>query len=219
MKDANFYGFAQGVPRGAVPSARIAAYKVCQPRTGCYDSDILAAFDDAIADGVDMVSISIGGGSSVDFYADSITIGAFHAMERGILTVQAAGNDGLRGVLTSSVAPWMLTVAASSTDRRIVNKTVLGNTTTVVVCDISLSFDLSHFRSCLICCCVWSRVIQLILLKRVAENTLLFTEKGRQGYAMHFVQGELNSPPTYIKCRTMEAFPRRELLHIEFALN
>ncbi|XLS62987.1 hypothetical protein HN51_017215, partial [Arachis hypogaea] len=46
---ASFYGIAEGVARGGVPSARIAAYSVCSEQ-GCTDDAILAAFDDAIAD-------------------------------------------------------------------------------------------------------------------------------------------------------------------------
>ncbi|KAL4286782.1 hypothetical protein AHAS_Ahas19G0120600 [Arachis hypogaea] len=46
---ASFYGIAEGVSRGGVPSARIAAYSVCSERE-CRADAILVAFDDAIAD-------------------------------------------------------------------------------------------------------------------------------------------------------------------------
>jgi hypothetical protein len=57
------------------PKARLAAYKVCWVG-GCFDSDILAAFDAAVADGVDVVSLSVGG-VLVPYYLDAIAIGAF----------------------------------------------------------------------------------------------------------------------------------------------
>ncbi|KAL1544724.1 cucumisin-like [Salvia divinorum] len=57
VSGANLYGLAAGTARGGVPSARIAVYKICW-HGGCSDADILAAFDDAIADGVDIISIS-----------------------------------------------------------------------------------------------------------------------------------------------------------------
>lgn len=57
---ASLYGLAEGTVRGGVPLARIAMYKVCWS-IGCTDMDILAGFDNAIADGVDVLSISIGG--------------------------------------------------------------------------------------------------------------------------------------------------------------
>lgn len=94
--------------------------------------DILAAFDAAIHDGVDVISISIGGVSG-SYLTDSIAVGSFHAMRRGILTVGSAGNDGptLGGVCNH--APWIFTVAASSIGRQFKSKVVLGNGQTVSV--------------------------------------------------------------------------------------
>ncbi|KAK2642071.1 hypothetical protein Ddye_023834 [Dipteronia dyeriana] len=59
VKDASFYRMAKGIATGGVPSARIAVYKACDAE-GCQIADILSAFDDAIADGVDLITISIG---------------------------------------------------------------------------------------------------------------------------------------------------------------
>ncbi|XP_077238871.1 subtilisin-like protease SBT4.3 isoform X1 [Tasmannia lanceolata] len=131
VKGASLLGLAQGTARGAVPSARIAMYKVCGP-DGCPDESILAAFDDAIADGVDILSVSLGLTSPSDYRNDSIAIGSFHAMNKGILTSQSAGNEGPLLGSVGSLAPWLLTVAATSTDRRIENKIVLGNGITLV---------------------------------------------------------------------------------------
>uniref|UniRef100_A0A2N9IT11 Inhibitor I9 domain-containing protein n=1 Tax=Fagus sylvatica TaxID=28930 RepID=A0A2N9IT11_FAGSY len=127
VKDVSFYGIAQGTARGGVPSARIAVYRVCYA-PGCTAADILAAFDDAIADGVDIISASLGP-KYPDYYLseNSVAIGAFHAMEKGILTSQAAGNGGPENETVTSQAPWVLSVAASSTDRQIIDKVVLGN--------------------------------------------------------------------------------------------
>ncbi|XVE79675.1 hypothetical protein DITRI_Ditri14bG0077200 [Diplodiscus trichospermus] len=127
VEDVSLFGFAKGTARGAVPSARIAAYKVCD-LDGCGSAELLAAFDDSIADGVDLITISIGSDSSSEFYQDPVAIGAFHAAEKGILVMQAGGNSGDSGPQSvSSVAPWIFTVAASSTDRLFVDKVVLGN--------------------------------------------------------------------------------------------
>ena len=128
---ANFYGLANGNARGGVPSAGIATYRICGPE-GCTDDSILGAFDDAIVDGVDIITISVSG-SPRPFNFDSIAIGSFHAMEKGILTVQSAGNDGPYPSTVGSVAPWLFSVAASSTDRRIIDKVVLGNGKTLIV--------------------------------------------------------------------------------------
>ncbi|KAF7804319.1 subtilisin-like protease SBT4.15 [Senna tora] len=122
---ASLYGIGKGTARGGVPSARIAVYKVCW-KVGCSDMDMLAAFDEAIADGVNFISVSIGGFTR-DVLKDPIAIGAFHAMKRGVLTSCSAGNDGPNTMTVENVAPWILTVAASSLDRHFFTDIVLGN--------------------------------------------------------------------------------------------
>ncbi|XP_047320323.1 subtilisin-like protease SBT4.3 [Impatiens glandulifera] len=125
-ENANFYGLANGTARGGVPSARIAIYKVCD--FDCQDKDVLAAYDDAIADNVDIITISVSYPHPVNISVDTNAIGSFHAMEKGILTVQAAGNtyDNMLKSVTST-APWLFTVAGSNIDRKIISKLVLGN--------------------------------------------------------------------------------------------
>ncbi|KAK4730737.1 hypothetical protein R3W88_023725 [Solanum pinnatisectum] len=122
---ASLYGLAEGIARGGVPSTRIATYKACWSM-GCTDSDILAAFDTAISDGVDIISLSVGGGGR-DFFEDSIAIGAFHALKEGILTCCAAGNSGPDLGTIENVAPWIFTVAATSSDRKFETDAMLGN--------------------------------------------------------------------------------------------
>lgn len=125
VRGANLYGLARGTARGAVPSARVAAYKVCWSM-GCQDMDMLAAFDAAIADGVDVISVSIGGPSRI-YFEDSMAIGAFHAMKKGIMTVCAAGNYGPDTATVQNVAPWMFTAGATSMDRQFETDVTLGN--------------------------------------------------------------------------------------------
>ncbi|GJN03676.1 hypothetical protein PR202_ga21147 [Eleusine coracana subsp. coracana] len=112
---ASSLGYARGVAAGMAPKARLAAYKVCWAG-GCFDSDILAAFDAAVADGVDVVSLSVGG-VVVPYYLDAIAIGAFGATEAGIVVSASAGNGGPGGLTVTNVAPWMATVGAGSMDR------------------------------------------------------------------------------------------------------
>ncbi|MBA0708330.1 hypothetical protein Golax_023464, partial [Gossypium laxum] len=89
--NASFYGFAEGTARGGVPSARVAAYKACN---GIWcTSDILAAFDDTIADGIDLIIVPLGSVFVSEFYSDPVATGAFHAAEKGVLVVQSAGNS------------------------------------------------------------------------------------------------------------------------------
>ncbi|KAK8565867.1 hypothetical protein V6N12_059413 [Hibiscus sabdariffa] len=93
---------------------------------GCADMDILAAMDDAASDGVDVISISIGGVTG-DFVTDSISVGAFHALKKGIITVASGGNDGPSLGSVSNYAPWLLTVAATGIDRQFRSAVKLGN--------------------------------------------------------------------------------------------
>ncbi|KAI3707571.1 hypothetical protein L6452_26197 [Arctium lappa] len=130
VKDAGLYGIGKGTARGGVPSARIAAYKVCWA-SGCSDMDLLAGFDSAIADGVDVISVSIGGNPR-KFFQDSIAIGAFHAMKKGIFTACSAGNEGPDLLTVQNVSPWITTVAASSIDRQFVADVKLGNGQTIM---------------------------------------------------------------------------------------
>ncbi|CAI0443435.1 unnamed protein product [Linum tenue] len=127
---ASLLGLAAGTARGGVPSARIAVYKICWT-LGCSDVDILAAFDDAISDGVDIISLSVGG-APTDYFQDAIAIGAFHSMKNSILTSNSAGNSGPAAGTVSNVSPWSLSVAASTIDRKFATGVKLGNGRTYV---------------------------------------------------------------------------------------
>lgn len=103
--------------------------------------DLLAGFDAAISDGVDIISVSIGGASR-SFFRDPMAIGAFHALKKGILTVCAAGNEGPDLFSVQNVAPWLMTIAATSTDRKFETLVKLGNGK-----NTSVSLSISLFKS------------------------------------------------------------------------
>ncbi|GLJ43692.1 hypothetical protein SUGI_0909670 [Cryptomeria japonica] len=126
IKNASFYGITQGDARGGIPGARIAMYKVCW-LDDCDEAGILAAFDDAIYDGVDIISISLGFDFPIGYYEDSIAIGAFHTMKRGILVSNLAGYFGPSRAPVSNYSPWSLTIAASTIDRKMDCELLLGN--------------------------------------------------------------------------------------------
>ncbi|XP_049411115.1 subtilisin-like protease SBT1.2 [Solanum stenotomum] len=122
---ASVLGNGAGEARGMAPGAHIAIYKVCWS-SGCYSSDILAAMDVAIRDGVDILSLSIGG-FPVPLYEDTIAIGSFRAMERGVSVICAAGNNGPIPSSVANVAPWIATIGASTLDRKFPAIIQLGN--------------------------------------------------------------------------------------------
>ncbi|PUZ77916.1 hypothetical protein GQ55_1G411500 [Panicum hallii var. hallii] len=124
---AAFYNYAKGKAVGMAPGARIAAYKVCWTN-GCADSDILKAIDAAIDDGVDVISLSLGAvGEAPNFYEDQMAIGAFSAVRRGIVVSASAGNEGPGEYTAKNIAPWFITVGASTINRRFPASVVLGN--------------------------------------------------------------------------------------------
>ncbi|RWW69864.1 hypothetical protein BHE74_00022514, partial [Ensete ventricosum] len=116
---ANVFGLGNGTAKGGAPNARVAAYKVCWPPVNgseCFDADILAAFDEAIHDGVHVLSVSLGGGPT-DYFKDGVAIGSFHAVKHGITVVCSAGNSGPESGTVSNTAPWIVTVGANTMDR------------------------------------------------------------------------------------------------------
>ena len=125
VEGASLFGFAEGTARGMATRARIAAYKVCWIG-GCFSTDILAALDKAVEDNVNILSLSLGGGMS-DYYRDSVAMGAFGAMEKGILVSCSAGNSGPSPYSLSNVAPWITTVGAGTLDRDFPAFVSLGN--------------------------------------------------------------------------------------------
>ncbi|XP_075481808.1 subtilisin-like protease SBT1.2 [Primulina tabacum] len=122
---ADVLGNGAGEARGMAPGAHVAIYKVCW-YSGCYSSDILAAIDAAIRDGVDVLSLSLGG-FPVPLYEDTIAIGSFRAMQHGISVICAAGNNGPIQNSVANEAPWITTVGASTLDRRFPAVVRLGN--------------------------------------------------------------------------------------------
>ncbi|XP_044485560.1 subtilisin-like protease [Mangifera indica] len=125
VKGANDFGQAYGEAAGVAPLAHLATYKICN-EAGCRESDILAGMDAAIADGVDVISLSVGGGSTA-FYGDVIALATFRAIQKGIFVSCSAGNSGPSPRTLSNEAPWILTVGASNSDRSVVATAKLGN--------------------------------------------------------------------------------------------
>ncbi|KFK28745.1 hypothetical protein AALP_AA7G041500 [Arabis alpina] len=150
VPNASFYGLARGTVRGGAPRACIASYKVCWNNLGCSSADMWKAFDDAIHDGVDVLSVSIGAKVPEESEVDKLSfVAAFHAVAKGIPVVAAAGNEGPGAQTVANVAPWLLTVAATTLDRSFPTKITLGNKQTLFAESLftgpEISTDLAFF--------------------------------------------------------------------------
>jgi len=118
---ASIFGTLIGDIEGIAPKARVAAYKACWLRPGatrasCNTSDLANAIDAAVADGVDIISYSIG--SSLKRVSAPDDIALMAATKAGVLSVVAAGNEGpnLGTIGSPAGGPWVITAAASSRD-------------------------------------------------------------------------------------------------------
>ena len=116
---------------GMAPRARLAIYKVCWSylngpsfANSCWTGDSVAAIDQAVADGVDVLSFSISGSQSD--LNDPVEVAYLHAAAAGVFVAAAAGNDG-PGQEVNHPSPWLTTVAASTHDRFMMADATLGN--------------------------------------------------------------------------------------------
>ena len=117
---ASLFGKPLTKVSGMAPQAHLAIYKACWTAinpdfSGCYFSDTAAATDTAVADGVDVISYSIG----TDFaYTDPTDVAFLFATNAGVFVSRSAGNEGPDPETTAAGEPWVISVAASTTNGR-----------------------------------------------------------------------------------------------------
>ncbi|KAL2524302.1 subtilase family protein [Abeliophyllum distichum] len=108
------------VPNASTPSGFSKEGNTCLP------NDVMAAIDEAIFDGVQIISV-LAGDTSISYAQDDVAIGALHALKQNILVSSSAGNYGPNPSSVANVAPWIITVAASSIDQDFFSHVELGN--------------------------------------------------------------------------------------------
>lgn len=121
-----------GTMSGMAPHARVAMYKALWERadhTGSSGStsDLVAAIDTAVGDGVDVISYSISG--SQEYVVSPDELAFLSAADAGVFVATSAGNSG-DTIGASSVAhnsPWTTTVASSTHDRGASKTVTLGD--------------------------------------------------------------------------------------------
>lgn len=116
---AEALGFARGKVSGIAPRAQVIAYKVCG-EDSCFQSDSVAAINQAILDGVDVINFSISGGTNP--YYDVVELAFLDAYESGIFVAASAGNNGPFADTVGHRGPWVTTTAASTPKKLYRNK-------------------------------------------------------------------------------------------------
>lgn len=110
-------GRGSGIGPGAAPEATIYAYKVFGCDGSTSNAIVAAAIDRAVADGVDVISLSLGSpyGSTTSIEAEAVD----NAVAAGVTVVASAGNDGANAYLvdTPSSADGAISVAALDASR------------------------------------------------------------------------------------------------------
>jgi subtilisin family serine protease len=122
---AEIFGIDRGTVSGIAPRARVIAYKGLGTLGG-FGSDLAASIDQAVADGVDVINYSVGGGASLLGPDD---IAYLFAADAGVFVATSAGNSGPGAATIGGPAsvPWLTTVGASTQDRTWQGSTVLGD--------------------------------------------------------------------------------------------
>jgi subtilisin family serine protease len=114
---------------GIAPRARIAAYKACWSVPGtagsCAGVDLLAAIDQAVADGVDVINYSISGTRTN--FRDPVEIAFLFAADAGVFVAASAGNSGPASSTVAHPSPWITTVAAGTHNRDGAGSVTLGD--------------------------------------------------------------------------------------------
>ncbi|KDP27456.1 hypothetical protein JCGZ_19817 [Jatropha curcas] len=125
------HGHEFGKASGMAPRARIAVYKALYRLFGGFVSDVVAAIDQAVHDGVDILSLSVGPNSppatTKTTFLNPFDATLLAAVKAGVFVVQAAGNGGPFPKTLVSYSPWITSVAAAIDDRRYKNHLTLGN--------------------------------------------------------------------------------------------
>jgi subtilisin family serine protease len=121
--EASIFGIHRGIVSGIAPRARIIAYKGLG-ELGGFGSDLAAAIDQAVADGVDVINYSVGGGASLTG-ADDIAF--LFAANAGVFVATSAGNSGPGAGTIGGPAsvPWLTSVGANTQDRAFISEITL----------------------------------------------------------------------------------------------
>ncbi|RZC63111.1 hypothetical protein C5167_024883 [Papaver somniferum] len=126
VNKAGSHDYAVGEAKGMAGRARIASYKIYWGELGGDLSDLLAAGNQAVEDGVDVMSMSVADGGNKEL-RDAFAQLTFGLMQQGIFVSMSGGNEGPGPKTCENLTPWIMTVGASTMDRELRADLVLGD--------------------------------------------------------------------------------------------
>ncbi|KAK1276836.1 Subtilisin-like protease [Acorus gramineus] len=158
------HGHEFGKASGMAPRARIAVYKALYRLFGGFVADVVAAIEQAVQDGVDILNLSVGPNSppttTKTTFLNPFDAALLSAVKAGVFVAQAAGNGGPFPKTLVSFSPWITSVAAAVDDRRYKNHMTLGNGQTLPGIGLSPA---TH----------WNRTINLVAANDVMLDSSL----------------------------------------------
>ncbi|KAL9254734.1 Subtilisin-like protease SBT2.5-like protein [Drosera capensis] len=164
------HGYEFGKASGMAPRARIAVYKALYRLFGGFVADVVAAIEQAVQDGVDIINLSVGPNSppaaTKTTFLNPFDASLLSAVKAGIFVAQAAGNGGPFPKTMLSYSPWITSVAAAVDDRRYKNHLILGNG------KILPGIGLSRRKGCIF---LQMKFEQLKILLFIAEYFMLWS--------------------------------------------
>jgi subtilisin family serine protease len=121
---------------GMAPRARIAMYKALYSTKDAstasgFNSDLVEAIDQAVADGVDVINYSVGPSSPPPTFLGPEQVAFLFAADAGVFVSAAAGNAGPALGTMTNPGPWLTTAAAGTHNRNGVGSVTLGNGSTI----------------------------------------------------------------------------------------
>jgi subtilisin family serine protease len=137
-----------GAINGMAPHARIAMYKALWSTQDAstasgFNSDLVAAIDQAVADGVDVINYSISG--TTTNFLDPVQVSFLFAADAGVFVACSAGNSGPTTGTVAHPGPWLTTVAAGTHNRDGQGSVTLGNSATYLGASVATAVGPAPF--------------------------------------------------------------------------
>jgi subtilisin family serine protease len=103
---------------GVAPHANLVSYDICDYY--CYTDYAIAAIDQAVADGVDVLTLAFATDDYDGPWQDDMALALLGAREAGIFVAVPVGNNGnwYSSIGSTASSPWLLSAGASTHNRR-----------------------------------------------------------------------------------------------------